>query len=121
MNIKQDILTKALAELVYFMAHEQYIEGGRTDEKGNPLEPERDDRIVQLSDVALIINKYMDGIMSKKKANKKLWSLINEINNIAGERENYIFKRFKMLEDLATETQDIKSALEIIKEGRHRI
>ncbi len=121
MKIKQDILTKALAELVHYMAHELYIEGGETDENGNLLEPERDARTIQLSDVALTINKYMDGLISKKQANKKLWSLMDEFNDNGYERENHVFKRYKTLECLATETQDIKKALEIIKNGGHRI
>ena len=121
MKIRQDILNRALAELVHYMAHELYIEGGQTDEDGNPLEPERDARTMQLSGVAKIIYTYMGGRLPRKYANEKLWRIMDEFVKEGNENENYIFKRYKPLECLVTETQDIKKALKIIKEGRHRI
>lgn len=124
MKLKQDLLTKALAEIIYFMSNEMYIEGGRTYSNGEPLEPERDSRAVQLSDVARVIEKYMNRSIPKKKANKRISKLLKEFEEcpgVPGDEGNYVFKRYKTLEELEGDTGSTKEALKIIKAGKHRI
>jgi len=121
MKLKQNLLNRALAELVHYMANELNIEGGRTYPNGEPLEPERDARTIQLSDVARVIEEHINGAISPTTANNLIGELMQEFNEVGGVEENYVFKRYKPLEVLESQTGSTEEALKIIRAGKHRI